>query len=718
MMAENKAVNQNTNDTKPRDGQDSTSTSCGCGPCSPSWALRFANPKLFAVIAGIMFALNVMSNTYVGGVLSTIERAFQISSSTAGSLLIIDDVVQLALIFFVSYFGHNAHRPRILSVGGILYGVGLIICAMPHYVTEPLDPASVIFGSDQFSSSTSTYEDGLCIVATGDLVNISDSARNACDDGDNGRTSSISLLLIGRALTGVGSSTFYPLAFSYLDDGLSKHQLPTYTTLLFIAVAIGAPFGFFLSSQTTSIYVDFDRIPAESIPDIPQNDPRWIGSWWLGLIACGSMWILVSLIMGLFPKRLPRSTGQRSNDDDCIKEKTNEETMSVSANKSIFKQFLYHVGGVFKALKRLVTNVPLMFLSFGALVDNASYIALGNFIIKTLQVQFVISSSLASTLFGAIIMIATLLSTLTSGFICRKFRLQSYGCAVFVLICNICAASAMFILMFVGCSDRGVAGVNVPYTDVLVTGSASNEVRINGSCNADCSCPTEIFRPVCGSDGLTYISPCHAGCTTSNAYLANDSTSTDSSFLTETNTTYYDCPCILSNVSMATESIPSGIATSGQCVGDCDINMMLTIFLVVLFVGLSFGTMIANPFIYVNMRVVDEKDRSIAVALKQVIALTLGSFPAPVYFGAIINSACILWQRSCGERGSCWLYDIGEYRIGFFGTLFALRVFCIICTSVVVVALKLQATSAVQTDSVDNSTRKKTDTKLDVLDSA
>jgi len=32
------------------------------------------------------------------------------------------------------------------------------------------------------------------------------------------------------------------------------------------------------------------------------------------------------------------------------------------------------------------------------------------------------------------------------------------------------------------------------------------------SCRSDCSCEREWFQPVCGVDGLTYFSPCYAGC--------------------------------------------------------------------------------------------------------------------------------------------------------------------------------------------------------------
>ena len=34
---------------------------------------------------------------------------------------------------------------------------------------------------------------------------------------------------------------------------------------------------------------------------------------------------------------------------------------------------------------------------------------------------------------------------------------------------------------------------------------------LNATCNSHCDCKSTVFEPVC-SDGITYFSPCRAGC--------------------------------------------------------------------------------------------------------------------------------------------------------------------------------------------------------------
>lgn len=35
---------------------------------------------------------------------------------------------------------------------------------------------------------------------------------------------------------------------------------------------------------------------------------------------------------------------------------------------------------------------------------------------------------------------------------------------------------------------------------------------LDNACNNGCGCSRSEFSPICGVDGITYYSPCHAGC--------------------------------------------------------------------------------------------------------------------------------------------------------------------------------------------------------------
>lgn len=52
-------------------------------------------------------------------------------------------------------------------------------------------------------------------------------------------------------------------------------------------------------------------------------------------------------------------------------------------------------------------------------------------------------------------------------------------------------------------------------------GVSNDREMLFSECNSDCSCSAEEWDPVCSDSGITYISPCMAGCLSSSGYGKN-----------------------------------------------------------------------------------------------------------------------------------------------------------------------------------------------------
>lgn len=161
---------------------------------------------------------------------------------------------------------------------------------------------------------------------------------------------------------------------------------------------------------------------------------------------------------------------------------------------------------------------------------------------------------------------------------------------------------------------------------------------------------------MCGQDSITYISACHAGCTSQIEF--------------DNGTTHFsNCTCISGE----------GTATSGGCPVDC--RPKLIMFLIFLCINKFMGGSEGAANFLIGVRCVDKKDKAIAFGLSSAILSLLGVAPSATFFGWIIDKTCILWGKSCSKSGTgnCWLYDtdIMKYSVNFtagglifIGTLF------------------------------------------------
>lgn len=52
-----------------------------------------------------------------------------------------------------------------------------------------------------------------------------------------------------------------------------------------------------------------------------------------------------------------------------------------------------------------------------------------------------------------------------------------------------------------------------------------------------------------------------------------------------------------------------------------------------------------------------DEQRSFALGIQWIVVRLLGTIPAPMLFGALIDESCILWQGDCDSGGACLVYD-------------------------------------------------------------
>ncbi|MEQ2256151.1 hypothetical protein ILYODFUR_021442, partial [Ilyodon furcidens] len=83
--------------------------------------------------------------------------------------------------------------------------------------------------------------------------------------------------------------------------------------------------------------------------------------------------------------------------------------------------------------------------------------------------------------------------------------------------------------------------------------------------------------------------------------------------------------------------------------------------------------------------------KSLALGIHTLVTRTLGGIPAPVYFGAMIDSTCLKWSiKKCGGRGACRIYDSNMYRIIFLGLITCLSGTSYFFIIAVIILLKRQ----------------------------
>nr|XP_056714796.1 solute carrier organic anion transporter family member 2B1 [Euleptes europaea] len=595
----------------------------------------FRSVKFFVACQALLQLTQLMASGYMKGSVSTIERRFGFSSQTSGLVASFNEVGNTLLIVFVSYFGSRVHRPRVIGCGAILISVATFIISLPQFLLG-------MYEYDRSFSDNSNLTD-ICLPGQPSIpVPEQCTLKRAAES-----QVALFLLLLGQALLGIATVPIQPFGLSYVDDFASKSNSPFYLGIIFAATTLGPAIAFVLMFLTLRIYVDVDKVPAMGI-QLSSSDPRWVGAWWLGFVFTSGLAAASAIPYFFFPRELPKEEDPR----EVIAEPSKSSLLSEPKGGLEELTLLEFVKMLPVVLMRNFKN-PFFVVMIVALINLTSMIAgLATFLGKFLERQFRVGTAYASILIGSCNLPVAMLGLLLGGLIMKKFHLSHKQISLLCVISMGLCLVFQFPLFFLGCPAQQVSGL-IPARSSGVGGGLVSD------CNRMCNCSSTAYNPICGEDSVEYISPCHAGCSTLNYYPSSKIV-----------VNYTRCSCIGTGGAM-------GSAVPGSCIKDC--SRFLTPFMVLSCIAGFMASITQTPSFMLILRNVKAEDKSFAIGIQFLLLRLTAWLPAPVLYGTIIDTTCILWQWKCQRKAACLYYDSTSFRKRFIGVQLWFEACCFIC---------------------------------------
>uniref|UniRef100_A0A674MQQ4 Solute carrier organic anion transporter family member n=1 Tax=Takifugu rubripes TaxID=31033 RepID=A0A674MQQ4_TAKRU len=621
--------------------------------------------KMFLVALSFAYFAKALSGSYMKSTITQLERRFDIPSYLIGVIDGSFEIGNLLVIAFVSYFGAKLHRPKIIGVGCVLMSIGTFIIALPHFITGRYE-----FETSVRRGENSTQNQAPCPV--GSPADLTQSGKlpdgpvrgerldkaitytqkgtkfteSHCFSGCEGE-SNLSMwiyVLLGNVLRGIGETPVQPLGISYIDDFATEENAALYVGCVQTISVVGPVFGYLLGSLCAKIYVDIGFVSMDSITITPA-DARWVGAWWLGYLIAGVITLLSAIPFWFLPRSLlkdpEKSTAEeKRKETPLLKNNYPEEDSSFI---EMAKEFL-------PTLRTLLGHQVYLIYLCVTIIQLNSLIGMVTYKPKYIEQHFRQSASKANFLMGVINIPAVALGIFSGGLLMKKMKLNIMEAAKFAFGTSLIGYFLSLIFFAMSCDNAKVAGVTVSYNSMETISYDKHSVFTG--CNSDCFCSASDWDPICGDNGITYVSPCLAGCTSSAG--------------SGKNTVFSNCSCI--------GAAGNFTASTGQCHHTDDCDRMFPYFLALSVITSFIISLGGTPGYMILIRCIKPELKSLALGFHALATRTLAGIPAPIYFGAIIDTTCLKWgQKRCGGIGACRIYNTTAYRVAYLGLTLSLR---------------------------------------------
>ncbi|KAM6962382.1 solute carrier organic anion transporter family, member 1D1 isoform 2-T2 [Tautogolabrus adspersus] len=565
--------------------------------------------KLFLASMAFVYFSKAFCGAYMKSSITQIERRFDIPSSLIGVIDGSFEMGNLLVVAFVSYFGAKLHRPRLIGIGCLIMTVGSYLIALPHFFQGHYKYET----SMSHSTAVNNSESILPCLSNNTMIDTDETpdleARTACEKAAG--SSMWIYVFLGNMLRGIGETPIMPLGVSYLDDFSREENTPFYLACIHTVGILGPMFGFMLGSYLAKIYVDVGSVDLDTIT-ITYKDSRWVGAWWLGFIVTGTVILLSSIPFWFLPKSLPKQGQEQSQSKSTeiatVPEQENflpeenpdyEEKEKQPSFQELAKDFI-------PSLRRLFKNSIFTMMILTYLVAVNGFIGMITFKPKFLEQIYGQSASKAIFLIGILNLPAVALGIITGGFILKRFKLGVIGAARVSIAASLGSFCLLAVQVFIHCDNTEVGGLTVTYQGASHV--SYDQQTLLSQCNMGCSCSMKHWDPVCAYNGVTYASPCLAGCQTSSG-IGKDMV-------------FHNCTCV---GEMMTPSMNMS-AVLGQCSRKSDCESIFKIYMLLSVVGSFISACGGTPGYIVLLRSIQQDLKSLALGMQTLIVRTLGEY--------------------------------------------------------------------------------------------
>ena len=562
----------------------------------PRFLERFNTPAMFTALFSLSNFFLMIPYGILVLVIPTLETVFNLNSKQTGLILIANDISgMIAAVIMTNYCG--AKKIRWIGLGMIVVVIAFMFPTSTTLLVEYPQPKNLTF------IDTDSPDRMKMMSICGEDP---DSAEND-QDSEYGYAMRnhkyFQLFFFGYLLQGLGATPPLTAGVTYLDEIYSQKKFAVALASLTVFSFIGYPFAMVIGSVFLGWYVTL------SMPEgMTQDSKEFVGAWWLGFFIPSVAAFFLSFLVLLYPQQMPAAKA-------VLKEKIEKGITTISEKNSELNQSLLQITKrMFPTFKRLLRNRALDFLIIG---DVLFYLQSGinSFGPKLYEKIFRLKQTEVGKILGFFHGGGFVLGVILGGLLVRKKDWHPKKLLFIYLIFSL--VSIPFIL-----------GVLLHCPTTVTKPPVSEE------CNSDCTCTTELYDPVCDtSTQTTYFSPCFSGC---HDFQGNMSSVQQ----------YTNCSCVA-----------GGIVVPGECGGSCEGRMWISLVITTTHTVIKFAGFIANNVIY--QRVVAESDRTVAQGLRQFARKALGTLPAPLLYGLIIDQHCNIWRKNKdGTVGNCWVYDL------------------------------------------------------------